>query len=189
MAGFGWSNMRHGNGNNMMHELNHARKRPFASTQIACRICDQVFLSTQSLINHIETHIGENGSVVSSRRQHELMNNHIFQQNYFAMRQQERNPFLHGAPAATRLVPQVPVPPSRLSLSLGVFGPHLPPNYISRQVQAEMQRRMAAAEPARDFTKPFLDQLQQITIPANHDVEREHRHMYDSETLDLTLKL
>lgn len=175
MAEFGWSKMMHGNENNV-HELNHVCKRPFASTQIACRICDQVFLSNRSLINHIYTHTAEYESVVASRRRQEQA-----QRDFFA---KKRNPFLHGA-----LADRLPVPPSWLSLSMGALGSQLPPDYKSRQVQVEMQWRMAAAEPARDFTKPFLNQSHHNTIPANHLAAREDGNIFDSEMLDLTLKL
>lgn len=173
MASFGWGDKRHENG---MHELSSSPKRPFAFPQIACRICDQVFFSTQALINHIETHIVENESVFASRRQHDdqlTLAQRVFLEN-------QRNHFLlHGSPTA-RLPRQVQVPPS-----LGMLGAQLSPNYKPTLVE----RRMAAAEPAVDLTKPFLDQLQQIKIPENHQMERKRRKNNVSETLDLTLKL
>ncbi|KDP40350.1 hypothetical protein JCGZ_02348 [Jatropha curcas] len=52
MAGYGWS----------------MPKRPYNSPpQIACRICNHVFMSTQALIDHIESHMTEEDS--AARRQ------------------------------------------------------------------------------------------------------------------------
>ncbi|GLT71423.1 hypothetical protein SLA2020_434410 [Shorea laevis] len=57
----------HGSTNHARHQHDH--QQPFYNpTQIACRICDHVFMSTQALINHIESHMVEEETAASIRQ-------------------------------------------------------------------------------------------------------------------------
>ncbi|KAF5752399.1 hypothetical protein HS088_TW01G00308 [Tripterygium wilfordii] len=52
--------------NNIVHESNHGRsQRPQLQPQppmIACRFCDHLFMNTRALINHVESHMKEDGT-------------------------------------------------------------------------------------------------------------------------------
>ncbi|KAG6727003.1 hypothetical protein I3843_02G096000 [Carya illinoinensis] len=87
--------MRHRN----MHGSNLGRRqRPYNPTQnIACRLCNHVFVSTRALINHIESHMVEADSAASRTRRalQQIITNRLpsqrdnlivnsFMPNYFA---------------------------------------------------------------------------------------------------------
>ncbi|KAJ9154148.1 hypothetical protein P3X46_027515 [Hevea brasiliensis] len=151
-------------------------------------------MSTQALVDHIESHMKDEGS--SSRSQPNLMpcqrnpfNNPTSQaslqptlpfplNNYNLASFQERSPIFSATPLITS---QRPSSEPQVSL-LGVRS-----NYTieSQQVLFPRQsQRKAIEEPPSDFTKPFLQQLEK---PYPHKTERKNRS--DLDMLDLSLKL
>lgn len=97
-AGYGWT-LRQGH----VQGLNPSQQQQLSShgrMQIACRLCDRVFLSTESLINHIESHMAED-EAASKTRQLQQTNFVSSQRDMFAT-----NPF---QPAAF----PSPTPPAR----------------------------------------------------------------------------
>ncbi|XP_048332681.2 formin-like protein 2 [Ziziphus jujuba] len=109
MAGYGW-NLRHGN----VQGLNRGRQQlPHNPSQIACRLCDQVFLSTQALINHIETHMVEDEAKAASRRQQKQQEEQQQQTNFMSTQRDlfAVNPFRPAFPSPT---PVPTLPPSTL---------------------------------------------------------------------------
>lgn len=205
MAEHGW-NLRH---RNMQHGLtNHARHdQPFhnPTSQIACRLCDHVFLSTQALINHIESHIAEEESTAASRsRQHRATSRlpsqrdllfNCSQPNFATLPENrlplvqppaaaaERHPFLcvHRtfAPPTPTLLPQV--------YPMGRFSSHAPQLILS----GPQGQRRAAEEPPGDCTKPYLDQLEHpiMAIVQVADRNDENNGISGLNKLDLALKL
>lgn len=208
MASFVW-NKRQGN----VHELldnNHARKCPFPKTQqqqIACRICNKVFLSTHSLINHIETHM-VNNETAAARRQNELINQFATNPNFYnnftlqtpppptqppihsgrIAQEIIRNPFLFPNPQSLlNHQGPWPVPPTNLSRKNLVFGPQLQPHSIFGQQAVRIQQQLSSSS-SDCFTKPLIDQLQK-NIPAVERYSDGNNRVFGSEMLDLTLKL
>lgn len=57
----------------------------YGKTQIACRVCDSVFLSTKALIDHLDSHIVDDEAATARIRQH-LRISHL-------MSSQRSNPF------------------------------------------------------------------------------------------------
>ncbi|KAB8495643.1 hypothetical protein FH972_025385 [Carpinus fangiana] len=209
MAEHGWNlrhriNMQHGSTNHI------ARQEPFQSpTQIACRLCDQVFMSTQALINHIESHMAEEESTAASRsRQHRATTTRLPSQrdllfncsqpnfathpeNRLPLVQRpsqpsERHPFLcvhrsFAPPPPPTLLPQVS-PMAR-------FSSHAPQLILS---SPQGQRRvLAPEEPLGDCTKPYLDQLEHpiMVVVQAADRNDENSGIFGLNKLDLALKL
>lgn len=191
-----------------MHgSTNHELHEPFYNpTQIACRLCDHVFMSTQALINHIESHMAEEETTTASRRQHRT-NRMPSQRDLFANSLQpsfatlpenmlplvqplpppERHPFLgvnrstFALPAPTLLSPQVSLM-ARNSFS------HAPQFILSAP---QGQRRSVAEEPPSDCTRPYLDQLELpiMAIVQASDRNDENNGFSGLNKLDLALKL
>lgn len=207
MAGFGWD-MRRGN----VHELidNHARRCPFPAIQqqqIACRICNKVFLSTHSLINHIETHM-VNNETPAARGQNELINQFVTNPNFYnnftlqnplpptqspihsgrIAQEIIRNPFLFPNPQSLRNNQRPwPVTPTNLPGKNLVFGPQLLPRSVFRHQAVQIQQQLSSTS-SDYFTKPLIDQLQR-KIPAIERYVDGNNRVLGSEMLDLTLKL
>ncbi|OAY55555.1 hypothetical protein MANES_03G163100v8 [Manihot esculenta] len=190
MAGYGWN-------------LNLCPKRPYAPPPIACRICNHVFMSSQALIEHIESHMADEDP--NSRRPQNLIS---CQRNPFANPSsqaslpptlpftpnsysqlasnfQERNPIFSSSPQM--IVSMRPTSQPQISL-MGVR------NSWSHQVPfpPQLQRKMMMMEdpPSCDFTKPLLQQLEK---PFPYKIElkgiNDNRNSSDLDMLDLTLKL
>lgn len=200
MAEYGW-NMSHRN----MHGLNPGGQRPYSPTRIACRLCDHVFLSTQALINHIESHMREEES---ARRQHRtsglpstrdpFVMNSFLPVNYIAL------------PAPTgvtlpilenRLPPAGPVASSERHVLLGVdrivaSRPTLPPqsppmarnnfSLAPRSIVPASPRQ--AEQPPKDCTKPYLNQLDH-PIMAVVDITGSSDDHNTKSSLDINLDL
>lgn len=209
MAGFGW-NMRQGNTD--MYDQK-------GSTQIACRICDRVFLSTQALINHIETHMvhdetaaaAATGRARSHHHQNDQLNSIMLPPRRNPLLQQPANPnnfqnnnLLIPRPSMSeeRYDPSLfqndlrnyfPIPPgkfTRLTMRY-MHGPQLPRNGNFGQESGHQipQQLPSSSTTDHDFTKPLLDQLQrQQIVDVKRDDEGNNR-VYESERLDLNLKL
>ncbi|CAB4261803.1 unnamed protein product [Prunus armeniaca] len=207
MSGCNW-NMRHG-GN--VHGSNCApASMPSGSTEIACRICDRVFMSTQALINHIESHIVDDGLTASRLRQltqqtntnPPIRSNPVFPlSNPF----NQRNPFhdVHNNQIGFAPPPphhQYPYPPQQqlspyalprnvnVNVNQGVVGSH----YMVMQSANETAARMASEEDdlSSDCTMPLLSQLDRPLPPVNYELDRRGNiGEASSDNLDLTLKL
>ncbi|KAH7573215.1 hypothetical protein ACOSP7_006716 [Xanthoceras sorbifolium] len=166
MAGYGW---------NMHHNLNHSRKRPYLSPQIACRICDQVFMSTEALINHIETHMMEDESVfrrqheinlmLSQRDRHFMAHPNPYQPNIFSTPTPLRPPFpssfvnpqaLQRLPfpvptttapptPSSRIFRPCPIPPPSRARKIPFHGPQLPLGYTDMSQLPPYLTTMGAA--------------------------------------------
>lgn len=209
MAGFGW-NMRQGSNN--MHDQKD-------STQIACRICDQVFLSTQALINHIETHMvhdetaaaAATGTVRSYHHQNDQLNSIMLPPRTNPLLRLPANPtnfqnnnlpIPRPSISEARYDPSLfqndlknyfPIPPAKFTrLTMRrMHGPQLPRNgHFGQEPGHQIQQQLSSSSTTdHDFTKPLLDQLQKQQIV---DVERDDEgsnRVYESERLDLNLKL
>ena len=49
-----------------MPRFSHVKQRP--SPQIACRVCDRIFMSSRALVNHLESHMAEDGSISTTQQ-------------------------------------------------------------------------------------------------------------------------
>ncbi|XP_011030483.1 PREDICTED: uncharacterized protein LOC105129916 [Populus euphratica] len=205
MAGFGWS-LRHG----------HGSKRPLTPSQIACRICDHVFSSTQALISHIESHTVEERTAL--RRQNGLS---LFSSSHaepFA------SPFSFSLSTPTRRPQTGPLGRNRYNFPSSAERKHVfsdrrtPQNLVSgakpftpraqlsrvprnnkyasvgsQHIPLTFQAQPRVIDEPRDihFTKPFLQQLERpFSSKARFQESNGHRRSKSHvETLDLTLKL
>lgn len=193
----------HGSTNHARHQHDH--QQPFYnSTQIACRICDHVFMSTQALINHIESHMVEE-ETAASIRQHRTNRLPASQRDLFANCLQpsfatlpenglllppplpERHPFLGVnrtfAPPPTGLLPPQVSPMARNYTNFSNS-----PQLILSAPQG--QSRVAEAPPS-DCTRPYLDLLEQpikamVQVSGRND---ENNGISGLNRLDLALKL
>ncbi|KAJ4722737.1 hypothetical protein OWV82_006185 [Melia azedarach] len=205
-----------------MNDLNnHERKRPFAATQsqIACRICDQVFLSTQDLINHIETHmVGDETAAASRRQQRDQLpcaNPNTLSQSNFPPQplmqpaipnvfmsqplSERRSPVAFHNPNLRGVIwdmfPCLPVQPiSSSGIGLQGLCPQRPVHFTGSGGQLLVPQRpvLEARTSSNDFTKPLIDQLQKGLPDVVQPVEEQDYNMvYNAEMhgLDLTLKL
>ncbi|GLU08189.1 hypothetical protein SLE2022_251130 [Rubroshorea leprosula] len=218
MAAFGWNLRRV---NNMQHDqFSQARQTrsfilPSVPNQIACRICNQVFTSTQGLITHIESHMIQDETIAAARRQQldpsRLFSSHrdLFSNPYnnipsFSPQQFDNfgRHYHHVQlpmqyPSYPPLLPQDPNPLSILpssQLSLYNRNNHhfsLPqPQFLPAVApyagyQGRQQRTTMQHSPSNDHTKPFLVQLENMREP-EYDKGRSD---FDAVSLDLTLKL
>jgi hypothetical protein len=184
-----------------MHgSTNHERHEPFYNpTQIACRLCDHVFLSTHALISHIESHMAEEETTTAPRRQHRT-NRMPPQRDLFANSLQpsfatlpenrlprpERHPFLGVNPSTFALPPPTLLSPQVSLMARNCFS-HAPQFMLS----APQGQRRVADEPPSDCTKPYLDQLEQpiMAIVQASDRNDENNGFSGLNKLDLALKL
>ncbi|KAJ4833013.1 hypothetical protein Tsubulata_001692 [Turnera subulata] len=195
MAGYGWSSRR-GTGSG-------GQRRPQVPSQIACRVCDRVFMSTQALIDHIESHIG--GDDLASKRRRLGLNLMSSSQNEpFPM-----NPFKFNLTSPTRL-PEISRPLSLSGYNLPSLRERNPTLRPTPHNLVSLRRSVAAQSPLLDWnnnntnipqkqhlfmgealvtdcTKPFLQQLD--TPFFSRDVGFRKRSRSDADILDLTLKL
>lgn len=198
MAGYGW-NLRHGR-----------QQLPHNPSQIACRLCNQVFLSTQALINHIETHMVEDHEAASRKQQQQKTNFMSTQRDLFAVNQ-FRPSFPSLTPTTTPLsssalktqpffpvqfsspLERNPVPkvvPQFVNSQPPILPPPTPPPVSPMMrnnmtpamslVQQPMQQQRVGIEDGF-YTKPFLCLLER-PIPKSTDKP-------NVIVLDLTLKL
>ena len=205
MAEHGWSlrhriNMQHGSTNHI------ARHEPFHNpTQIACRLCDHVFMSTQALINHIESHMAEEESSAASRsRQHRTTTTRLPSQRdlllpNFATLLENRLPLVQPLPPAERhpflcvhrsFAPLRPPPTLLPQVSpMARFSSHAPQLILSGP--QEQRRVLAPEEPPGDCTKPYLDQLEHpiMAVVQGADRNDENNGISGLNKLDLALKL
>ncbi|GAV65427.1 hypothetical protein CFOL_v3_08942 [Cephalotus follicularis] len=204
MAGLGW-NIRQSN----MPGLNHAYRRPYNPTHIACRICDQVFTSTHGLINHIESHMIDDETLSRRHNEINLMSSqpltNPFQSNFSLLAPQppiqnvynfpgvqERNPFLGSTPqiVAPPRSTQPPPPPSPQpqQSQLSLLGRN---NFTFRpQPVPSSSRVVQDHQPPNDCTKPLLDQLERTMPNIVESLRRDkNSHGKSHEMLDLSLKL
>jgi hypothetical protein len=196
--------MQHGSTNHI------ARHEPFHSpTQIACRLCDNVFLSTQALINHIESHMAEEESTAASRsRQHRTTTTRLPSQRdllfncsqpNFATLPENRLPLVQPSPAPERhpflcvhrsFAPQLPPPTLLPQVSpMARFSSHAPQLILSGP---QGQRRiLVPEEPLGDCTKPYLNQLEHPIMAVVQVADRndENSGISGLNKLDLALKL
>lgn len=174
---------------NANHENQGAQQRERAHNSgknIACRLCNRVFMNTQTLITHIESHIVEE----------EMMN----------LRRQNQQLQINQSNARRNLFVPVPFRPGGLPLLSreNLPQPVLPEynflgNNFSRQpntvAQAcsllaksgEKRQREEEIMEAKDFTRPFLSQLDSLfpkVVSDDQPVEKEN-----GEEMDLTLRL
>ncbi|TXG72342.1 hypothetical protein EZV62_000921 [Acer yangbiense] len=195
MSGFGWTMKRDRN-------LNHYRKRPYPTPniaslyptpQIVCRFCPQVFMSTQALIHHIDTHIIENHVV--SRRKHEknLMlsqrdNNILDNPSPY----QPKFPMALNPHRPEPLHEKIPFPISTTTPASQVFKSRMiPPQFWVKKFSQQMP------EPPADRKHPFFAPKPPINVPADpvwpqvgRAIEDHNKETSDDiETLDLTLSL
>jgi len=205
MAGFGWS-LRHG----------HGSKRPLPPSQIACRICDHVFSSTQALIDHIESHTVEEQT--ASRRQNGL---NLFSSSHtepfaspfsFSLSTPTRRPQTgplgrnrYGFPSLTERNPVFSDrrTPQNLVSGAKPFTPRAQLSWVPRNnkytsvgsqhvpLTFPVQPKVIDEPHDIDFTKPFLQQLERpFSSKARFQESKgHHRSKSHVETLDLTLKL
>ncbi|KAL9390047.1 hypothetical protein Peur_018652 [Populus x canadensis] len=205
MAGFGWS-LRHG----------HGSKRPLPPSQIACRICDHVFSSTQALIDHIESHTFEEQT--ASRRQNGL---NLFSSSHtepfaspfsFSLstptRRPQTGPLGRNRYGFSSLTERDPVfsdrrTPQNLVSGAKPFTPRAQLSWVprnnkytsvgSQHVPLTFPAQPKVIDEPHDigFTKPFLQQLERpFSSKARFQESKgHHRSKSHVETLDLTLKL
>jgi hypothetical protein len=194
-----------------MNELNNTRRRSYSPTQIACRLCDNVFMSTQALINHIESHMGEEEA--TSRMQHRTNRLPIpsqrdicanpFQPNFALpippretqqlfenrlpvmqpLAPPERHPF-YGL--NRMIVPRPTLPPLVSPMARNNFA--VPPQFI---LSAEQAQRRMVEEPSGDCTKPYLNQLDHpiMKLVDVTDSNDDNNSISGLNKLDLALKL
>ncbi|TXG72341.1 hypothetical protein EZV62_000920 [Acer yangbiense] len=197
MAGFGWTLNRDRN-------LNRFRKRPYPmpniashypNPQIACRFCDQVFMSTQVLIHHIQTHIIEDEVV--SRRQYEIslmlsQGDYHLLTNFPMASTPLRQPIQGFFDRPWPLHERNPFPVSTTTLPSLVFNSRLiPPQFWVKKFSQQRP------EPSADLNPPFFAPKPPTHVPAdpvrpqvggaNEDCNKKTSD--DTETLDLTLRL
>ncbi|CAK7327271.1 unnamed protein product [Dovyalis caffra] len=204
MAGFGW-NWRHGT---------HGSKRPLPPSHIACRICDHVFMSTQALIDHIESHMVEDDTAsrrqngpnpFSSSRTDPFSNPFSFslstptrfsqtgplgRNRYNFLSLTERNP-IFGASTPQNLVPAQPITPqahpwlARNNKYSNMRSQHVPLTFPT-------QPKVIEEPPNIDCTRPFLQQLERPFSYSKlgfQESNGKHKNRSDLGTLDLSLKL
>lgn len=188
-----------------MHEFNNSqRHHPYMPTQIACRICNRVFVSTQALINHIESHMVNEES--NSRLQHRA-NRITPSQRALCANPLRPNFALSIPPRETpqlfenRLAPVQPIAPPERHLFYGGSRfiapqpnllPLLPPMPMNKfalppqmMLSAEQTQRRMVEEPPSDCTRPFIDQLDHPIVLSIEAADSNN----DDDKLDLTLKL
>ncbi|KAF3456759.1 hypothetical protein FNV43_RR01413 [Rhamnella rubrinervis] len=186
-AGYGWS-LRQGN----VQGLNPSQQQQLSAhgrMQIACRLCDRVFLSTQSLIDHIETHMVED-EAASKTRQLQQTNFISSQRDMFATNPFRSTAFPSPTPRPPSMshktrpffpvrFPAVPLDQRNLSPAASqmvsqpppILPPPTPPlvstSMISNNVALGTpvmtfdQRRVIVEEStSTDYTKPFLSLLE-----------------------------
>ncbi|KAM1067133.1 hypothetical protein FF1_022423 [Malus domestica] len=209
MSRYNW-NLRQGN---MLGSSDPAPPRATDLTQIACRLCDRVFMSTQALISHIDSHMGDGDRTTGRLRQLNNLPNNI-------------NAFI-SSNAPTRPVPIFPLtnPFHQRSLfhgannQIGFTTPPLPPPQPHYQLPCAQQPQVphyslprnpnvnsgAAAshymmmpygnqmahvvreENYSDCTRPFLSQLERPIPSINFGLDASGNAK--SDHLDLALKL
>ncbi|KAK4538929.1 hypothetical protein RGQ29_032157 [Quercus rubra] len=183
MGEYRW-NMRHGN----MHEFNNSqRHHPYMPTQIACRICNRVFVSTQALINHIESHMVNEEALcpnplrpnfalsIPPRETPQLFENRLAPVQPIAL--PERHHFYGGS---RFIAPQPNLLPLLPPMPMNKFA--LPPQMM---LSAEQTQRRMVEEPPSDCTRPFIDQLDHPIVLSIQAADSNN----DDDKLDLTLKL
>ncbi|TXG72339.1 hypothetical protein EZV62_000918 [Acer yangbiense] len=196
MAGFGRTLNRD-------RKLSQGRKRPYPTPQIACRFCDQVFMSPQALIHHIDSHIIED--VVVAGRQHE-MNLMLSQRDHHLLI--NPSPYQPNFPMATTPLRQPiqgffhhPHPlhagnPNFLDsttspLSQVVKSGHLiPPLFWVKKFSQQRPEPPADRNPPLFAPKPPTYVPEPVRPQVGRDNEdHNNKTSDDTETLDLTLRL
>ncbi|KAK2643675.1 hypothetical protein Ddye_018870 [Dipteronia dyeriana] len=188
MAGFGWI---------LNRDRKLSRKRPYPTPQIACRFCDQVFMSPQALIHHIDTHIIED--VVMAGRQHE-MNLMMSQRDHHLLTNPSR--YQPNFPMATTPLcqpiegffhhphPNFPhstsTPPSQVVKS----GRLIPPLFWVKNFSQQRPEPPTDRNPSFFSPKPPTNVPEPVRPQVGRDNE-SHSNMTsdDIETVDLTLRL
>ncbi|KAJ8765208.1 hypothetical protein K2173_011468 [Erythroxylum novogranatense] len=174
MAGFGW--------NSSLGNTISSNSNGFPTTPIACRLCDEVFMSVSALITHVEGHI------LSNAKQHEPNINQPLQ----IQGDSSVNP-IHPSSSPT----PPPEPDHPLSQNIGIFNTAVQnyaiakdySNNLANGSMGEAHIPASMGESASDdSTMPLLQKLQRH-YPYKlklREMDNEHKNMRD---LDLTLRL
>ncbi|KAK9931176.1 hypothetical protein M0R45_018466 [Rubus argutus] len=161
----------------------------YGKTQIACRVCDSVFLSTKALIDHLDSHIVDDEAVTARIRQH-LQISHL-------MSSQRSNPFTNPRIQPNPETTALPFQPSPQIQHQQPFFNHNQQFYSPGQeiwgtfygtIFPKTTLHMAAMEYPGDCTRPFLSQLEYPILPVNR-FDRHSNCNGNSNELDLDLKL
>ncbi|KAB2599847.1 hypothetical protein D8674_010118 [Pyrus ussuriensis x Pyrus communis] len=206
MSRYNW-NWRQGN---MFGSSNPAPPRATDLTQIACKLCDRVFMSTQALIAHIESHLADDDLSTTVRlRQLNLPNSTDPFISSNALLRPSTNPFhqrrlFHGANNQICFVPS-PAPPPPPQTHYHFPHPQQPqiPHYLlprnpnvnsgaagSHHMMMPYGNQMAHVvreENHSDSTRPFLSQLERPIPSINFGLDASGNPNFDN--LDLALKL
>ena len=196
MSRYGWDS-----GSRNMYRFDHVQHRPQNPPQIACRLCDQIFMSSRALINHLESHMTEDGTISATRQQETNLISpqregnvsiNQFQSNLALLTPlQEIRPSIQNCYS---LVQNTAVP-ARNHISTAQFDVPSPQlqlawsNYMLIKPQpipsVQPAKQTVIKQLPSDFIKPYIDQLDK-PIPEIVDLIKSDN---DEKKLDLTLKL
>lgn len=195
MSRYGWDS-----GSRAMSPFGHLQHLPQIShQQIACRLCDQIFMSSRALINHLESHMTEGGAISTRKPEINFISHHREGNNTLPIDQfQPTNLALPTPPQDIRSSRYSPATPARTTYGsggrFGVLSPQLQlagSNYMFtvRQTVPPVRRpakhRSTMKQLPRDFIKPYIDQLDK-PIPETVELMESDD---DEKNFDLTLKL
>ena len=162
---------------------------PQSPPQIACRLCNQMFMGNRALVYHLESHMTEDGNIstrqqeikfISHHRERNDSSTHQLQSN-FAIRPSIQNcysPVQNPAPAGHH-VPTVRFDVPSPQLQSSRIRPQPTPS-----VQPAKQRMIEQVR--SDFIKSYIDQLDK---PIQETVELIALDYDDEKKLELTLRL
>lgn len=166
----------------------HVQHMPLNPPQIACRLCDQIFVGSRALMHHLESHMTENNGIVPKRQQqqirsHQREGNDSILSLPIPAQELRRPPAQNPAVAAGNHISaaRFDIPPPQLPISRSNY-PLIRPRPLP-SVQPAKQRVTTNLFHC-DFIKPYIDLLDK---PIPQIVELMESD--DDEKLDLTLKL
>lgn len=173
-----------GSGN--MSSFGFIQHWPPGPRQVACRLCNRIFLDGRALVHHLQSHMAEDGSI--SARQPEMKFRSHQRYGNDSSNQIQSN-FLLPAPVQE-------FRPSIRNLYSPAQNPAIPArHYVSGAARFDVRPPRTPSVPAAmdimieqvgiDFIKPYIDQLDKPILDTVELVAIDD----DEKKLELTLKL